>query len=139
MAIALMAIVALPLCLPHEVAHGLDADERTITESRDVVEIVTTPGVHLLHQEADAQIADACNDCASAGGYGANLDGGSALHTDDPRVPKEDLGPRVAVMPPAGAVAGPALGSGLAHSDPSHPEAGPSCDPPPPRRMATTT
>lgn len=140
-AIALMAIVALPLCLPHEAAPGLDADARTITESRDVVEIVTTPGVHLLHQAPRGQVADACNDCAVGAGSGSDsiLDGDEAAHTNEPRVPHDDVSARVAVMPVLDAVTAMGGPDARARSDRFLPGAMPPGESPPPRLTPAST
>ncbi|MGN6483414.1 MAG: hypothetical protein ACTHMX_03340 [Thermomicrobiales bacterium] len=129
MAIALMAVVALPLCLPHAAASGLDTDTRTITESRDVVEIVTTPGVHLLHHAPDAQVAASCVDCAD----GRGVDVAGAAHQDEPRIQPEDLGSRVAVLPSVAGLHDANRSTGTPRSDPARPDTPPAGDPPPPR------
>ena len=131
MAIALMAVVALPFCLPHAAASDLDTDTRTITESRDVVEIVTTPGVHLLHHAPDVPVAASCVECAE--GFGLGVDVAGAAHQDEPRIPPDDLGSRVAVLPSVAGLHGANRSAGTPRSDPARPDTPPAGDPPPPR------
>ncbi|MGC4190308.1 MAG: hypothetical protein QM589_03625 [Thermomicrobiales bacterium] len=128
-AIALMAVVALPLCLPHDAVQSLDADERTVTESRDVVEVVTTPGVHLLHQAANAQVVDACDGCV----YGVGGDGSSASHSDEPRMHSDDFGSRFAILPSATGLDGGLPMDRPAQSDPALLAALIAGETPPPR------
>lgn len=87
MTIALSAIVALPLCLADGYAPLLDNDVRTITEHRSITEIVTTPGVHVLH--ADHGVGEACETCLRAQSQPVSPD---HIHFDD-------LGQRVALLP----------------------------------------
>jgi len=133
-AIALMAVVALPLCLPHEAAPETDADARTVTEARDIVEIVTTPGVHLLHHAPDAQIVAAatCPDCAG----GSNADDAGAARPDEPRAQPDESGQRAAVLPPPTGLADAPGAAGPAHSDPARTDAPPDGASPPPRTAA---
>ncbi|MGC4107385.1 MAG: hypothetical protein QM753_13765 [Thermomicrobiales bacterium] len=130
MAITLMAVVALPLCLPHESMNGLDADERTITESRDVVEIVTTPGIHLLHQEAGMPVADTCDGDRCVHGAGAG-----ASHSGEPRISPDDLGQRVAILPHLPGVDDSVRAAGDAESDAAWLEAPALDESPPPRTV----
>ncbi len=60
--IALSAIITLPVCHASAFAPVTDADARTITEQRSITEIVTTPGIHILHK--GYELANDCETCA---------------------------------------------------------------------------
>ena len=62
MTVALSAIVTLPVCHASAFSPVTDADARTITEQRSITEIVTTPGVHILHK--GYEVANVCETCA---------------------------------------------------------------------------
>lgn len=136
MAIALMAVIALPLCLPHTAATALDADERTITESRDVVEIVTTPGVHLLHHAANTPVLAAattptpCATCAEGIGTGGTL---GTVDPGEPRLQPDDLLPRVAILPALAGIDDANRAFGAPPSDPARPGMPHAAESPPPR------
>lgn len=60
--IALSAIVTLQVCHASAFSPVTDADARMITEQRSITEIVTTPGIHILHK--GYELANACETCA---------------------------------------------------------------------------
>ena len=133
-AIALIAIVALPLCLPHGQAREFDADVRTITESRSVVEVVSTPGVHLLHHAQTAQIVGPCGECPRGLGISALADGAEASTPTEPANRADDLSPRVAVLPPPISLDRVAASDSLDPADAAWPEPSLPDPSPPPRR-----
>jgi hypothetical protein len=63
--IALMAVVTLPVCHVDAFAPVTDADALTITENRSITEIVTTPGLHILHE--GYKLVDWCETCGKIG------------------------------------------------------------------------
>lgn len=67
-AVALVAIATMPVCLDASNAPILadGHDVQTITEARDVVEVMDTPGVYLLHVHggAGALDGDRCSSCS---------------------------------------------------------------------------
>lgn len=66
-AVALVAIATMPVCLDASNAPILNGDVQTITEARDVVEVMDTPGVYLLHTHrgVGAELQnDRCTTCS---------------------------------------------------------------------------
>lgn len=51
-AMALVAVVTMPVCLDASNAPILDGDVLTITESRDVVQVMHQPGTYFLHVQS---------------------------------------------------------------------------------------
>lgn len=61
LAMALVAVATMPVCIDASNAPILHGDVLTITESRDVVEVMHEPGMHLLHVQRGAE--DRCSSC----------------------------------------------------------------------------
>ncbi len=78
--IALMAIVTLPVCHADAFAPVTDADALTIVENRSITEVVTTPGLHVLHE--GYKLADWCETCGQIGDTHP-FDGPRQSHADD--------------------------------------------------------
>lgn len=83
--VVLAAVIAMPICHFNDVPAILDADARTITESRSQEEHFDTPGVFRLH---DGIANDDCGTCQAR-----QAEAGPSAH----RI--EDLSQRVALMP----------------------------------------
>jgi len=89
-AVALAAIVTLPVCHASAFFPVTDGDARTITEQRDIVEVVSDPGVHLLH--LGYEIVNQCERCIGTDAEANPFDGPQTSHV-------EDIAQRVATMP----------------------------------------
>lgn len=76
--VALSAIVTLPVCHAAAFAPVTDADARTITEQRSITEVVTTPGIHILHK--GYEVANACETCEPPD---PQLERHERMHADD--------------------------------------------------------
>ena len=59
--VALVAIVTMPVCFDASNAPILDGDVLTVTESRDVVQVMHQPGTYLLHVQNGVE--DHCVTC----------------------------------------------------------------------------
>ena len=91
-AVALAAVVTMPVCQSSAFFPVTDGDARTITERRDIVEVVSDPGVHLLH--LGYEIANHCETCIGTDLQAHPFDGSQTSHV-------EDIAQRVATVPAA--------------------------------------